>query len=528
VSAELLSSKVAIVEEEPRVRAIPTLPTAVVGAVGVTERGPVNQPVLVSTFDELVATFGGYTPNSDLALAARGFFENGGRTLWVVRTVHHGDVNDATTKTSAAASVDLEDRAAVPQPTLRVDARWDGTWGNDLRVVVRAASSGAADELDLAIEDDGRTVESFPNLSMTPAAPRYVERVVNAARGGSRLIRVTDLRSTSPSPTNLPALGPSALLAGGDDGLTGLDDMDFIGSPVGATGLHALDTVQDLSIVIVPGRATTAVALAMIAYCETTRDRACFAILDPPGGLGAAGIVEYVQSTAGLLGLSEYGAIYWPRLRVPNPSRRVFGPADDLVVPPSGHIAGVYSRVDASRPGGVYQPPAGTEKGRLFGVLGFEIDETLLEAKRDLVFPKRINPLTTLGPMFIDGARTLKGDGAFPSVSERRGAIFIEQAIRTGVQFARHEPNTESLRAQLHRTVTAFLLQQLQNGAFASTDPQSAFFVDFSDELNTPATVFAGQVVGRIGLAMAKPAEFVVLRFSADTRALEAQLSGGG
>src|SRR5690606_37423544 len=122
-------------------------------------------------------------------------------------------------------------------------------------------------------------------------------------------------------------------------------------------------------------------------------------------------------STAALLGLSEHAAIYWPRVKVLNPSRSVFGSAAELVVPPSGHIAGVYARVDGSAPGGVYKPPAGIEHGKLLGVLGFETDEVLDEAKRDLVFPKRINPLTAFPgvPRHIDGARTLKGDGNFPS-----------------------------------------------------------------------------------------------------------------
>jgi phage tail sheath protein FI len=94
--------------------------------------------------------------------------------------------------------------------------------------------------------------------------------------------------------------------------------------------------------------------------------------------------------------------------------------------------------------------------------------------------------------------------------------------------FAKHQNNTEALRSTLKRTITAFLLIQLKNGAFATTDPKTAFFVDFGDSLNTPSVIFSGQVVGRIWIATAKPAEFIVLRFSQDTRALEAELAGAG
>src|SRR5262249_51624861 len=181
----------------------------------------------------------------------------------------------------------------------------------------------------------------------------------------------------------------------------------------------------------------------------------------------------------------EFAAIYWPRVKVLNPSRVVFGNTTQLTMPPSGHIAGVYGRTDSARPGGIFIPPAGIENGRLLGVLGFETSEVLEEAKRDLVFPKNINPLTVFpgAPRHIDGARTLKGDGNFPTVAERRGVIFIEQSLRRGLLFAKHQNNTEALRATLARTVNAFLLIQLKNGAFASTDPKKAYFVDFGDAL---------------------------------------------
>src|SRR5574342_19872 len=104
MGAQLLASKVVIVEEEPRIRNVPALPTAVVGAVGITERGPVGQAVLVTSFEEFVETFGAFTPNSDLALAVQAFFQNGGQTMWVVRTVHYTDINVPASKTSSAAT----------------------------------------------------------------------------------------------------------------------------------------------------------------------------------------------------------------------------------------------------------------------------------------------------------------------------------------------------------------------------------------------------------------------------------------
>lgn len=526
---QLLASKIVVIEEEPRVRSLPALPTAVAGAVGITERGPIGVATLVTSFEEYVRIFGSFAPNSDLALAAEGFFTNGGSTLWVVRTVHYTDITVAASKSSAPGTLRLQDRAATPADTLEVAGKWDGTYAGKLRILVASATSGAADEFNLAVEQDGVIVETFPNLSLAPAAPRYVANVVNDPDAGSNRIAVTDLENATPAPDNLPALGTFGPLVGGDDGLVGITDIDFIGSAASKTGLRALDTVQNLTLLLVPGRATAAVHGAMITYCEEVRAKGCFAVLDPPAGTDAVGIVAYVESTAALLGLSEFAAMYWPRVRVLNPSPSVFGSARQIVVPPAGHIAGVYARIDGSAPGGVYKPPAGVENGVLRGVLGFETDEVLDETKRDLVFPKRINPLTVFPgvPRHIDGARTLKGDGNFPTVAERRGVIFIEQSLRRGLLFAKHQNNTEALRSAVRRTITAFLLTQMRNGAFRSQDPAQAFFVDVSDALNPPSVIFAGQLIARIGLATNKPAEFIILRISQDTRAFDESLAQG-
>jgi phage tail sheath protein FI len=738
MAGDLLSSKVVVVEEEPRVRGIPSVPTSIAAAVGIAERGPLSEPVLCSSFEEFRTRFGGFTPNADLPLAAMGFFENGGGQLWCVRVVHHTDVADKNTATALRASGFLTagggptpavvtgslpgpfalepgaklvvsvsggpDQEAVVQATaawlqtgapgpyaladgqtllvrfdggfaqqvtffaldfaniaaatdkelaavfnkalvgtkataesglvrltsdtqgtaskvevlggtaaaaldfpgvpavgtgnvasvrstsiaevlalaaglagvvpsatpagalllrtvatgvaatlqvrpgmaaafgldqdlhtgaasgaanaLRVEGKDPGAYGNRLEVESRAPVSGEPGVFDLVVLEGGLFRERFPSLRMTLGAERHVERIVNDPRTGSLLVRVADqLLPGAPVPPP-----QTVALAGGNDGLVGLTDADFLGSEAGRTGLRALDRLQDISLLLVPGRATPAVHNGMLQYAEVVREGTMFALLDPPAGASATDIVTYVEATAAILGLSEFGALYWPRVKVLNPARSVFGSGDTLVVPPSGILAGVFARTDAARPGGVYDPPAGIEAGRMFGVLGFETDEVLEEKKRDLVYPKRINPLTTGPglPRFIDGSRTLKGDGNFPFVAERRGVIFIERSLKQGLQFARHKNNTEGLRATVRRTITGFLLAQMNNGAFRSRDPAKAFFVDVSDLLNTPAVIFAGKLLARIGLATNKPAEFIVLSISQDTRALDAILASGG
>ena len=739
--SQLLASNIAVVEEPPRIRSIAALPTAVLAAIGITERGPVGTATQVTSFEEFVSIFGSFTANADLTLAMQGFFQNGGNNAWIVRTVHYTDITSAATKTSAAATLNLltaggapssgvstgtnaapfaledgdtldvalngagavtatfngtagtrtatgtetfalvdgqtltveidgggvqtitfntaefvaigaataaevaavinaeivgasadvsgtspritsdklgtgsgvnvtggtanavlsfttglvsgtgnvVDLAAVtaaevktiveaavagltvsdaagiisitsdttgptssiavdatsinadtimgfdnathsgdagtPGNTLKVDGKTDGTYANNISPVVEDATSGEATEFNLLVEDDGLIVETFPNVTMDDAADNFVETIVNDADNGSILIAVTDLDSTASNPR--PVNGTFGPLSGGDDGLSGLDDNDFIGSDAGDTGLRAFDQTQGLTLLIVPGRATSAVHNAMITYCDTTRAKEIFPILDPPASTTAAGMVAYVETTAAILNLSEFGAIYWPQIKILNPNKTVFGDVSDITVPPSGHIAGVYSKLDASRPGGIYVAPANIENGVIRGMIGFETEEVLDERKRDLIYPKRINPITVFpgSPRHIDGSRTLKGNGNWPSIPERRGVVFIETSLKNGLLFLKHLPNTEETRNVANRTVTAFLLAQMRNGAFASADPSKAFFVDTSEALNKPSVIAAGLMFIRIGLAMAKPAEFIILKVTQDTRAIEEELA---
>jgi phage tail sheath protein FI len=417
---------------------------------------------------------------------------------------------------------------ALVLEAFKLEAIEAGDAGNSLTAEVYFPQNYGAQAFDLQIRGPNGLDETFNSLTRIPGDARYIEDIVNDPTTGSQAVRATnnlvnnpglraDFNSNDPKP-----------FTGGSDG--GISDADFIGTESNKRGLYSLDNVQDLSILIVPGRATSAVHNAMLTYCEQHRDGTAFAILDPPAGMSADDIVTYVSTTASLENASEYGAIYWPRVRVSNPNKSLFGPGSTIVVPPSGILAGVYARTDGASPGGVYVPPAGIEAGRLFGVLGFETEETLDERKRDIVYPHRINPLTTSPglPKYIDGSRTLKGSGSFPFIAERRGVIFIERSLKQGLQFARHKNNTAELRAQVRRTITAFLLAQMNNGAFASKEPSKAFFVDVSDQLNTPSVITAGKLIARVGLATNKPAEYVILQISQDTRALEAELAAAG
>lgn len=516
---ELLASKIIIVEEEPRIRNIPGVSVAVTGFVGVTERGPFGA-TLINSWEEYVKNFGGYTTNSDVAPAVEEYFRLGGQTAYVSRTVHYTTISNASTKTSAAATVTLVDRAVTPLNTIRVDGKTDGTYANSLKIKIESGTSGVATDFNFVVlNSSNQELERFSNLNMTATSVRYFATIINDANLGSDLVKVTDLFSATASPSNQPAIATSALMTGGNDGLTSIADTDFIGDPTSLTGMHGFDQQNNITLLGIPGRSSSAaVAAAMTTYCEVTRSKSMFPVFDPPASQTTAQIQTYV----GTLTSSEFGALYWPRVTILNPSTTVYGSSPTITIPPSGPVLGAYARTANSKPGGIYQAPAGIEAGLLPGVLGVEMPEVNNEAKRDMIYPVSVNPIvqTSGVGVYIDGARTLKLSGNFPTIPERLGATFIEQSIKTGLLFAKFKPNTASLRAEVRRSITAFLQLQLLRGAFASDDPTKAFFVDVSDALNPPAVVAAGQLVCRIGIAMAKPAEFIELRFTSDTAAI--------
>jgi hypothetical protein len=408
--------------------------------------------------------------------------------------------------------------------TLRIDAKWDGAYAGNVRAIVAAATSGEADRFNLYVEVSGVVVERFYNLTMADADARFVETIVNGD-GGSIYVSAVDLDAT---PVDRPADGTYGPLAGGDNGLAGLADSDFTGGETvnGSTGFRCFDAIAG-DVLIVPGRATSAVHNGMITYCEITRSGLLFAILDPPANQTAAQMVSYVETTASLLELSEFGAIYWPRVKIANPSRDLFGSDATITIPPSGHVAGVYARNDSRKTGGAFEQPAGVEFGIPRNVLGLEMDEVRKKTKRELVFPKMINPISQEDgtPIFIDGARTLKSTGNWASVGQRRGMIFIEQRLIPGLAFMRHRNIKDRLYREGERTVEVFMLELCRNECFKSTDPAKAFFIDFGSALNPPSVQAQKKVVARLGVATSEPAEFVVVLVGPDTRALDEELA---
>jgi len=509
----------------------------VIGIAGVTERGPFGAR-LVSSWAEYLKTYGGFTANADVALAVWNCFAERGDAspeLYINRIVHrNGDV-----AASAAATVMLRSGGVGTFlfDTLKVDGKTHGSYANSIKIRVADATNGEAACFDLKVELSGVVVEHWKNLTMDSTdAVSYVETVINHATAGSDYIAVTDQDVLVAALQKRPVNGLSAYMASGDDGLSGLVDLDYTGSKTAGIGLYAFDALQTLDILIVPGRATTTVQNALVTYCETDWGGQTLAILDPAASQTAAQMVTYWVTTASLYGLSFKIAMYWPRPRITNPDPVTFGTGLSISVPPSGLLAGLCARVAAESPKGKFTQPAGIS-WPLRSVVGFEGEDderkqphaVCQKTTRNLVFPKRINPLRKdkVGPYYVDGELTAKRGTSkdFATVGEQLGAQYVAKEVEQGLDIVRHMDNDEVTREQARQVVDMFLRPQCAAGCFKSKDPATAYVVDFGAGLNTPDVVRQNKLKGYIGLATNDPILYGDIEIAKDTRAYDASVA---
>jgi uncharacterized protein len=284
--------------------------------------------------------------------------------------------------------------------------------------------------------------------------------------------------------------------AGGRDALyIGRD-----GGPGARTGLKCFDEVDEIAIVAAPGQISAAVQDALLSHCETRKDR--FAVLDSPETI--TGGVDKLPKPRD----SKYGAYYFPWIQVYDPDK------GNIFVPPSGHIAGVYSRTDSER--GVHKAPANEV---IRGALGLKYNVS--KGEQDLLNPKGINAIRFMnGAIRIWGARTLSSDPSWRYINVRRLFIMVESSIERATQWVVFEPNDHRLWKRVQRTISSFLTLLWRNGALMGTSPEQAFYVKCDEETNPPEVIDAGQLVVEIGLAPVKPAEFVIFRIG--------QMASGG
>jgi phage tail sheath protein FI len=292
-------------------------------------------------------------------------------------------------------------------------------------------------------------------------------------------------------------------LASGDDRLEDLTVDDFVGTDGGSgrrTGIQALEDIEEISLVAVPGMWSQSVTSALIRHCEQLRYR--FAVVDPRDGLSIQGIRDFREAID-----TKYAAVYYPWVEVRDPSVR-----RNVVVAPSLHMVGLYARVDVDR--GVHKAPANEVIGGIT-----RIAQDVNHREQDMLNPKGINALRFFPGRSnrVWGARTLSSDGSWKYINVRRIFIYVEASIDRGTQWVVFEPNDEPLWARVRATITNFLTTTWRSGMLQGATPQEAFFVKVDRSTMTQDDIDNGRLICLIGIAPVKPAEFVVFRIQQKT-----------
>ncbi|MGH2608705.1 MAG: phage tail sheath family protein, partial [Tepidiformaceae bacterium] len=374
--------------------------------------------------------------------------------------------------------------------------------------------SAAEDEsFTFVIRGGGGAEERYEGLSMGRGAKNAFD-VVNKA---SQLVTLEEIRSSAPIAERSPTPGTYALAI--PEKMTRAMDKvstaEYAGDVAERTGLGGLEAIDEVTMVCAPDimaafeqgaldkDGVKAIQLEMIAHCERMGDRV--AILDPLPGLNAQQALDWRMQEAGYD--SKYAALYYPWVQVANQNPNAS--STTMLMPPSGHLAGIWARSDGER--GVHKAPA-NEVAR--GVLGLALNVT--HAEQGVLNPVGINCLRAFPGRGIRvwGARTLSSDPSWRYLNVRRLFNFVEESIQNGTQWVVFEPNDYTLWQRVNRDVSAFLKRVWMSGALFGASPEEAFFVKCDAENNPPETRDVGQLIIDIGLAPVKPAEFVIFRIS--------------
>jgi len=491
------------VEEVPSAnKPIEGVGTSIAAFVGLAPGGPVNRPTRISNWTQFSTIFGDaqnpengpFMEGAYLAHAVYGFFQNGGGLCWIVRVGSaDGGVRQAALPAAGDASVEAFRAIALKG----VDS--------DVKLDLTQEAGGEGDDAPATYKltvTSGTDTEEFDGLSVKKGRA-YIVTKVNAA---SKLIK---LEETGGAVTDVALATGSFTLSMPKQAEGSITPSQFEGDVAKREGMGGLAAVDEVTMLICPDLMTFVngddVAVRdlqgkMIAHCENMGDR--MAILDAPPNMIPQDILDWRMNAAGYD--SKFAALYYPWLEVMDPITK-----RPLLVPPSGHVAGVWARTDGTR--GVHKAPANEVTMGVNG-LGFQVtgEEQGGLNQRGIncirAFPGR--------GIRIWGARTMSSDPEWRYINVRRLFNYISESIMEGTQWAVFEPNDERLWSSLRISATNFLNRTWRQGALFGATPSQAFFVKCDAETNPQDVIEAGQVVIEIGICPVKPAEFVIFRIS--------------
>lgn len=417
--------------------------------------------------------------------------------------------------------------------TLKFWGKYEGTKGDDISVTISAASSLEAARFNLTVYVDGISKEVYQNLTMDSTDDLYVESVINTLPGSSSWVIAEDKDAAGTPTQRRPLDATNQALTGGNDGLGSLAYSDFVGDEGYNTGLYAFDTRPDEGdLLVCPDCVAEGFQDAATLVCQDHWHMMCVFVPDIGAGLvytDAAAAADLVTASEGRL------AHVWPRVKIPNPDKAVYGVADLLTVPASGlYVARMaantrlYANTTAE-----WTQPGNQVYGLLQNAVGIETETVFKPNVRAYLAAHLINPIvagrTEAGSYgvwvndVLPGAKT----GIWRSVGATRGVARLRKQVAAYMELQRTQPNTEDSRWLDRFRIEAHLVGLTGRGVFASRDASAAFYVNTDPEgtgINNPVEQRAQKYHVIIGLAIAEPKRFIDVGFTRDDRGVESYI----
>jgi phage tail sheath protein FI len=490
------------VTKESALHPIGRVSTGVAAFVGRTLKGPVNQPVAISSFSDFQHIFGGLWQPAPVSYAVDHFFENGGRRAFVVRVVN-GARPPTLTLPAGPSRIRLIGVNPGSREYLRASVDYDGIPEKEADsfnlVLQRVRSAGS--EL---IEDQ----EIFRRLSVLAPLAAASDRFITNALLESQLARVQ-----GPVPVERPqrsAMGGSRSAIGyavsnpdGDDGAP-LTDYDVIGSAVESTGMFALKGTTAFNLLCIPplAREHDVGLSTLLVAAKFCRERHAILLVDPPSTwISPRTAVEALRNWPFR---SDNAVMYFPRVQSFD---RLRGRAETFAS--CGAAAGMIARADEASP--VW---SATEPEESFLRPGLRPAAVVSDQERIRLSKAGVNTLVSSRSNVRQGLspRTLaagsSGASDWKYLSARRLALFVASSIEQGTRWVLLEPNIPSTWERARSLVDTFLEALAEQGAFVGTSPDESHFAIADDRVNREQTLAEGKFNLLYGFATSKPGEF--------------------
>ena len=536
--------------------------------VGPTVLGQPLIPTYVTSYSEFVSKFGetfksgSYYYEYLTSLAAKDYFNNGGQTLLVTKVITSGSTNLAT-YANASVTAFTNNGPSTSSFALETIA-WGDVMNNTSSLSAGALSSGSAVNVrwevtnvntgsgvfNLAVRagNDNNAqlnyIETWPNLSLDPALPNFISRVIGDIKplyridsdgapyidttgsyaNASQYIRVKSVTvpqvdsidnngnfKAAQYSGSLPALGSGSYGGSFSGGVAATSIDQLMNENITTTNVQGF-AVNDykiafkllenkdeyqFNVLLAPGVGLDNAASAyMISACESRGD--AIAVVDTK----VYGAVVSTAAAAAAGQSSNYAATYWPWIQLYSSAlgKAVWSPASTV-------MGGVFAFND--QVGAEWFAPAGLNRGGVPSVL--KAERKLTQNDRDTLYNANVNPLATFPGegVVVFGQKTLQRKAtALDRVNVRRLLIALKGYIGQVANNLVFEQNTNVTRNRFLSQVNPYLESVVQRQGLY------AYKVVMDDTNNTPDLIDRNQLVGQIYIQPTKTAEFIILNFN--------------